>query len=248
MVGGACRAWGCVATLVLAILHVGLWSPRAYSFEEGNAMLRRVVEQQVGVVPAQVLDYAFVAIPPDRRSRGQVLALRSFGDWLATIFNAASLPTADATPGFHVGDDETCDAVMVDYLVDTGADSVRLRVFQTLFLIAIIAAPAHWPADWTNDRRDAALRVARRLFQRPETIDLRMLGTDQGVAFGEQVLAPERAAEARDWRDTIKWWSADRAVGYVLLKSTGGGQAARLSHGLQPNRKWFDMFEKPRYR
>lgn len=211
-------------------------------------MVKKVIAERTGVLVAQLLDYSFVEIAADQQTKGQQQAARSFNGWLDTLLTVVSKPGEGVLPVFHLNDDTTCDALRIEYALGVNEEQIKIRITQTVFIINILVATQEWPASWLENRQVAATALAQRLFQQPERVNLRLLGNDQGVWFGEQIIDPGQSSAERDWLDTLRWWSTERLMGFVLLKSSGAGQAARVSAGFQPNHKWFERFEKPRYR
>lgn len=238
----------CTVLVTTVFFLISSWPSQGYSFGEDDQMVKKRVAEKIGTLAAQLLDYSFVETPEDQQTKGQKQATRSFTGWLNTLLTIPPKSEDGVVPAFHVGDGVTCDAMRVEYTLGTNEEQIRIRLTQTVFLVQVVIAPREWPAEWLDNRQSAALALAQRLFKQADRINLRLLGNEQGVWFGEQIIDPGQSSAERGWIDTLRWWASDRVIGFVLLKSTGAGQAARVSADFQPNQKWFDLFEKPRYR
>jgi len=206
------------------------------------------IKHEFGAVVGQLLEYSYEAITVERRTRGQAQALMSARGWIEAMLAPDVQPKRNVVERFHNHDANSCDAVEISYLAGPTSGELELRVSQTLF-VTTVSVGSRTPQSIAALRNaDSVSSLARRLFNQPQRINLRLDQERNGVLLGRQVIAENAVRDRLDWLDTLTWWVDGTSLGFSALKRTGADQSARTSGDLQPNQIWFGKFEQSRAR
>jgi len=203
-------------------------------------MLPNSLRDHFGPVASQLFEYEYQASAEPQRTPGQGKALVSARGWIESVLSERFQPSSEPAVFTHAADSGTCDAVQHRYTVSTGSGDFNIYVSQTVFLVGIAVAPVAAPAN-----TDLAA-IARSLFQQPDRLNLITGKQTAEGAMGHQGAAARPGA--KDWIDSIRWWTDGRMALFTLLKLTGANAGAKASDSLEANRFWFQMFERPRAR
>jgi hypothetical protein len=156
--------------------------------------------------------------------------------WLDAILQPRFRPAATVPFLAFPAEAGLCDVVRASYQVD----GVTVETAQSRHLLVLqIAGAAPGGGDFPLESAEA---FARQLFERAGDIYLVRTGTEAGRTQGKQDVESHGSLSPGwpHWIDSLHWWVSGPAIGFVMLKATGGGTREVIGPSESLNVRWFE--------
>ncbi len=195
------------------------------------------IEQQVGIVARQLLEYAW---RPDVAGDGthtvQTNLLTEFKFWVAATVAMPFAPPESAEVSIHQGTPGTCDAIRLVYQ----KDGLTITTIQTrLSILVVVEGPETACSDF-KDSAAVANRVAQRILGWPESCPLVVTHTSAELAAGQPHYSEKKEGFLMD-----RWWSDGKKIAFwgvkVPFKNKAMVVVVSSMKGLERNQRWFNV-------